>query len=444
MKQLFLILILFVFFENAFSAERVWVQKKVREQVEDIIEIECTSNTNCYSVGNSAYFIRLYQSTDAGNSWEVAFEHKPDWINGVMNVGLDFQAIDSLTLYLTEQTKVAVHFSLDGGRTFNTKTFGELSTNDWDNFNNIAMYGDNGVGTISNYVIYTRDNWNTFKAVDRPKFNEDYKRPGEPLFFIDSSNVAMLRWSNRSHDFVKFNLDTEEWIKYSDSIYPDSDRPKSIIDIEWINDSLAFGCGYQAVSENSNAAYSLIWKTTNKGRKWELIYNHYREGDVSLKDISFSRDGQYGIALGSFGVAMETRDFGESWDYIDLPDEINHSIGISIEYAGSTPLIGCWNAGIWRLESFTGIDNYIFDSEKIKVRQLDDKLMISIEDESFSKYTVQIVDLQGNEVYNEQVDSGIGTYFKPYNISNLFSGVYFYRIYNSLGNTTDGSFVILK
>ena len=134
--------------------------------------------------------------------------------------------IDSLNLYITEQTKVALHYSNDAGRTFNTKTFDNLSNNDWDKFNSLAVKGNKIIGTIRNYIIYTKNNWKSYDVVDRPFFEEEYKLPGNPIFFIDSLNVAMSRWGNRSHDFVNFNLINNEWSKYSDIIFQDSETPK--------------------------------------------------------------------------------------------------------------------------------------------------------------------------------------------------------------------------
>lgn len=444
MKLLSILFLIFSLVANAFSTERIWVQKKVRDEIEDIIEVECTSDNNCYAVGNSAKFVRVYQSIDGGDNWEVVFNHKPDWSNGDLKVGLDLIVIDSLNLYITEQTKVALHYSNDAGRTFNTKTFDNLSNNDWDKFNSLAVKGNKIIGTIRNYIIYTKNNWKSYDVVDRPFFEEEYKRPGNPIFFIDSLNVAMSRWGNRSHDFVNFNLINNEWSKYSDIIFQDSETPKNILDIEWINDSLGLGCGYQAVSENSNAAYALIWKTTNKGKNWELIFENHRYGDVGLQEISFSKDGQYGMAVGSFGVAIETKDYGNTWNYINLPQEINNSIGLSVEYAGDSPIISCWNSGIWKLEIVSDIGKQNFHDKIIEVTKLYNNLELNIENKGYPTYNIEIINVYGSIVKRKTFQSDNEFVSKSIRLDELESGVYFYRVMIENEKIKDGSFCIIN
>jgi hypothetical protein len=120
-------------------------------------------------------------------------------------------------------------------------------------------------------------------------------------------------------------------------------------------------------------------------------------------------------------------------------------------WAGKTPLIGTWDAGIFRYEGdfFDFPDDTIsvkdiLRNEKIKIRQEENRLLISIEDEQFGNYSLQIFDIIGNVVLQEELQSGIGTVFKPVDISHLNNAAYLYIISTNGFSLKTGKFVFIK
>ncbi|MCF6238797.1 MAG: hypothetical protein L3J79_08315, partial [Candidatus Marinimicrobia bacterium] len=146
----------------------------------------------------------------------------------------------------------------------------------------------------------------------------------------------------------------------------------------------------------------------------------------------------------SWGKIVETTDGGVTWNYHEVPEEVNNTLGMRVAWAGEFPIISSNKGGIHRLEETTGIDEYILKSIDINIRQTSDRLLISIEDKNFRKYRLQIVDLQGNIIQEEELSSGIGTLFKPVNLNVLRSGSYFYRIATDGAMVKSGMFNIVR
>jgi hypothetical protein len=444
MKFILLIMIL----SQTLLAEKIWVNRLERTGIGNINQLECSDSLNCYAFADLSSQVKVHKSTDQGKTWNLIY---------VQDIGEDLNDIDGLggghvldsnNLYILGFRKVSIERSSDGGKTFKPIRFGELSTV-YDDFYDIEMYDAKlGAGNTYNNIIITRDNWETYEVYDRPSFGEEYKRPGAPMFFIDSNNIVMTRWAGHSHDFVKFNIEKSEWTQYSEPIekLPDLAEHKNITDIQFVNDSIAFGCGFQRVNESGDFARDLLWKTTDRGATWVLKYGEYQESTFGTQRIAFENE-LNGMAIGSWGKIIETTDGGNTWAYHDnLPVDVEKTIGVNIAYAGSYPIISTWQGGIYRLEEvdLSSKDEFILDEHQIKIRQTNAKLLISIEDDRYKIYDIKIIDINGNILQEASHRSGIGTVFKPIRLVELINGVYFYNISTSGQVVKTGKFSVIK
>ncbi len=411
-----LILLILLLIPASLSAEKEWVQKHYAIY-EVIPTLQCTDSTNCYAFADSVGFTIIYRSTDQGNSWHPHYRN--DHLAQKDSVYEVFQcyALDSMNLYMTYLRRAILEKSTDGGKTFKRILFGDSILNKAGNiFFDIKMYDKNiGAGIAMYKLVLTDDNWETFKIIDIDK----PKLAGGPLFFIDSNNIAVLKWYRNDHEFLKYNIENDEWSLYNTGEKPpEGESLKEINDVFFVNDTLGYACGSQDTGQG-DFAKDIIWKTYDRGQHWEVILDQEHEPVFGLSDISF-RNEKHGMAVGSWGKIVETTDGGVTWNYHEVPDEVYNTIRMLVAWAGEYPIIASNKGGIHRLEETTGIDEYILKSIDINIRQTSDKLLISIEDKNFRKYKLQIVDLHGNIIQEEELSSGIGTLFKPVNLNVLY------------------------
>lgn len=418
-----LICILILIIPINLFAEKAWVQKHYIKY-EDYTTFQSSDSNNCFAFVDGVGFTIIYKSTDQGNSWWKLYEKdhmkQKDSIWKVFHC----QALDSEHIYISYLDRTILEKSIDGGKTFERISFGDLSLSKTRCFVDLVMYNSNlGAAITYDDLIITKNNWETYTVISM----DEHKTAGDPIFFIDSLNIAVMEWSNNGHQFLKYNIDSNVWSSYNKGEIPSNgEYQKVMYRVFFVNDTLGFGCGVQKTGQG-DFARDIIWKTTDRGLHWKVVLNRAYEPVFGLAEISFKNE-LHGMAVGNWGKIVETTDGGTTWSYHKVPKEVQGTIDMTVTWAGQYPLIACQKAGIFRLEETTGIDELILNSKYIQIRQTNDKLLISIEDESFRKYNLQLFDISGNLVQEEELNSGVGVLFMPVYINNLITGSYFYRI----------------
>jgi photosystem II stability/assembly factor-like uncharacterized protein len=419
MKKTILIF-LFILCGTTVRAQLQWVQKHFI-QFEAISTLQCLDSNNCYAFLEGKYGSTvIYRSTDQGNTWNNIYEYDSlqDSIWGINHC----YVLDTNNIYMIYGSRAILEKSSDGGKTFSRKTFGAISERPWEQILDIRMYNER-IGLISsvNYLIITFDKWENYKIVKIPE-GELY---GSNLFFIDSTNVVMMKTYTRNDEFVQFDMVEETWEDYNEGeeLEP-GENIKSIVDICFVNDTLGFACGGQQI-EDFDTRINIIWKTTDRGKHWRIVNeNKHTETSFGLTRIAFREDGKRGMAVASWGIMLETNDYGETWEYIE-PPEINKNATLTrIAFAGQYPIVTSTRGGIQRQELVDDVSVETVE-DGIKIIQTSKSLELSIQDQKPRKLQIQIVDILGRTVLDE---SFINRRNISIDLSNINSGFYVYQI----------------
>jgi hypothetical protein len=327
--------------------------------------------------------------------------------------------VDSLNLFMTYFYYPHVEKSTDGGKTFERISFGEYSSEEHSGMG-LLMYDKNiGILLFWNEMIITFDGWETYEFVDKG----DHPGARRPMFFLDSENLILSKGHPLSTQFYKFNLKNNTWEDYSVGEQTDY----YFYDLYFVNDTLGFGCGGRETGVGDLQS-NVIWKTTDKGKTWEIIENS--EGPVEgfgLKDIWFA-DEKTGMAVGGWGQIIETSDGGESWHYQMPPEKLKSNISLNITYAGNKPIIGNSSGRIFAYETVGSVHDF---DDGISVNKFENILELEFE-KIYPNLIIKISDILGRDILRESVD-----YQKIFSvdISELNSGPYFYQI------TSDGRII---
>jgi photosystem II stability/assembly factor-like uncharacterized protein len=417
------IIILLLILPITVGAEKIWVEKNDTELRGGIRDFKCIDSTQCFATLITNDYNIIYKSTNQGDSWEVYAKMDRDIRGGTL--GMTF-TLDSLYFYLHNNYDPAIDVTTDGGETWKLtelKEAGDL------NLRGILMF-DRKIGVAFSFfnLFVTKDNWETYTSIDMT----EYKGSGRMgSFFLDSNNLV-LKTSFGGCNFIKYDIANDEWESYSECMQEEGEEVKQMMNVSFVNDSVGYAVGSQN-SDFGGKGYDIVWKTTNKGKGWDIVlYDPETPRDdlmYGLTDVSF-KDELHGFASG-WGLLVETTDGGDTWNYHELPYPMNKDWEIVPAWAGAYPLLATSIGGFYRLEEATGIDKYILDSKAVKVRQTANNLLISIEDDKFRLYNISIVDINGNILQEATHRSGIGTVFKPIRLVELINGVYFYKISTS-------------
>ena len=434
--KIILIIIITLFTITNTHAEKRWVQSKSpKESHEEYDLLTCLDSNNCYAIGDLNDRIILYKSTDQGLSWTEEFE-KYDNQNTFFRNVFNCKMIDSNYFYITYTDRVALDLTTDGGKSFKTITFGELSERSNEYFYDLSVFSKTiSAGISLSSLIYTNDNWESYTIQEIP----DSINSIVPLFHLDSNNIIFRRFNDFNLDFILFNKINEKWSIWSRGEKRVNEYEK-LVYLQFINDTLGYACGHQNIL-NSEFAIDLIWKTTNGGKSWVKIMTQLNEPKLGLRRISFQNE-KHGIVIGNWGKILETTDGGESWFQHPIQKEMA-SLGSEIVWAGSTPLFAAWSVGIFRLETVTEVEELSSD-EKFRVFQSGKNLEIAINDESYATYSFRLYNSSGQSLMARDIKSSFGFVFEPVELIDLTNGVYYYTISKNNGVEFTGKIVVVE
>jgi hypothetical protein len=417
-------------------AERLWVQSKLpKESHEQYDLLRCLDSNNCYVVGDLNDRIILYKSTDQGLSWSEVFEKYDNEVSGLLNV-FNCKMTDSNNIYISYSDKLALEISDNGGKSFRTLLFGELSEGERKIFYDLVFRTNEiSAGLTDEFLIYTFDNWESYTIVTIP----DSIFAIDLLYFVGNKSIVMYRRNLHNSDFIEYDLIKEKWTVWSRGEIVDIEF-EDFSFIEFVNDTLGYACGGQ-FNGIASQSEDLIWKTTDKGRTWTKLMHQLNDPSFGLQMLSF-RNELHGIAVGNWGKILETTNGGKSWFQFPVQEEMIKP-GYRVTWAGSIPLIVAWNIGIFRLETVSEVEELDSD-EKFRVFQSGHNLEIAINDESHAIYRFSLYNSSGRTLMTRNIKSSFGFVFEPVELIDLTNGVYYYTISKNNGVEFNGKLVVVE
>jgi len=338
-----------------------------------------------------------------------------------------------------------MEISEDGGKTFDTFYFRDSTKSIHQWLKTFSMFTNKiGIGVTDYDMFITKDNWKTYDSISMGEADFHEFDGLQIVYFIDSNNIA-LNDHPYGHKLLKYNIKESAWSTYFKG-EEDTNKTtqKRMYEIDWINDKLGYSIGVQEY-DMGVLRRDIVWKTTNRGKDWELILDSINAEDPNngLRHISF-KDEYHGIVTGPWGRVIETTDGGETWEYIGFLEEASSNLfAYNIAWAGDYPIIVAQGYGVYRREEVGDTSNVsVIESKNIHVRQRKDELIIAIKDEHRRQYDIHIYDLQGNLKQRNELSSGRSKIYQPINISKLNSGMYLFRISVGGQSIQTGKFVI--
>ncbi len=433
-------LIIFLFVISFTNAEKQWVQKHYdyNENVEAFKVID--SNRIIALVGDAGY-ARVYKSYDAGNSWnqtnEITFLGHGDSVFTTTPSYIH----DSLNYYFCMMERLVVLKTEDGGETFERLSFGEISSEKTWGMEGIKMYDNNiGCAITFGHVIWTRDNWESYEVVDTP---EELYYITDPMFFLDSATIAVKLYRTQSNQFFFFNINDKEWAEYSIEVKPEEGEfTPAIWSAHFLNDTLGIAAGAQRTKDTTIHVFNeLIWKTTDKGVHWEIIYKDITYPRFGLDHIDFYEN--KGIACNS-GKIMMSSDYGDTWQYCNIDQQYWRTLFWDCTYCGDYPIVWFGANGAYRYEEVTGITEGIFKEIEVIPHQYNTEFFIEINDPKFRTYEITISDLNGKQISNQTLNTGNSSLSDIIDLNSISNGAFVYFITCNSSLIYTGKFVNVK
>jgi photosystem II stability/assembly factor-like uncharacterized protein len=444
MKKL-LILILFI---NYISLSSDW--RLVEEfdntptwKYSSVQSIHCLDKNNCFAlvdhakVGDAGW--QLYISNNQGRTWEIIYKSNVQMSPSVEEAQSPYPGY----YFILSNYSTFIEKSTDGGETFRKIILDPDSHYP----KNIGMY-DTSIGflTNSNSIYLTKDGWETFER--HPK-QSSYS----PIF-LDSNTIAMTSFCKPPLDtqnhmaFVKYHINENSW----DTLFYFESEFKvwgdNVTNLFFINDSLGFGCGDRVDFSLPSGQYlDIIYKTTDGGHNWTLIHKEYQYPYKGFyNNISFADD-KNGIAVGFYGKIAMTNDGGDTWVYEPYPNDMKNCRKMQVCWAGRTPLIGTWDAGIFRYEGdffkfpdTTAVEDNLITNYQLLITPNPAEEYIEINFERCptsvrcrTSEKIEIYNVLGECIKTVPIPSPQAPNPQKVDISELPAGFYIVRIENNFG-----------
>ena len=353
MKKILLLLVLISI--NYLLADYEWQWSEHGLDKLTFYNIDCADSLNCVAVGGNSSFAMIYRTTDGGWSWnKIHDEYYDSDVDTVdypdPQMAFDIAYPHKDTIYISyEDTKIKKTTDM-------CQTFDTVQLKDAGFLRNIYMADSyNGITGYFKYVWVTNDGWKSWKEIEIP-LNKKGKSTGD-IWMHDKNNFGFI-W-NDADLFFYYTLTIDGGNNWHTFKFPKLIEKKqaNCRNIYFVNDSLGYIVGN--IKRNiGDTKKDIIFKTTNGGYSWELIYNEEYEKKENnwnwgLQNVAF-KDSLNGVAVGQFGKILYTSDGGSSWhqDSLVYPGT-NSPVNLgaptmSVTFAGDNPLVTTFAAGIWQ------------------------------------------------------------------------------------------------
>jgi hypothetical protein len=365
MKKLILLLLLIPIISMNTQAE-LWKQVFYINADHTVVEIQAPDSNECYVLYTNQRICKIIASTDGGMNWEVIHD---EWYNGMGGEKPPFPTFPwSMScpaknwIYLGWETYIhknvggIITRSRDKGKSFDTLFIDATYFDGYVIFKDLFM-SDSLTGIVNNSggeLFITKDGWGNYEKI--------LPEVGQPYFIKDiymSSYNDFSFLSSRANYGGYFYYSSDKGNSWSYVKLPTIDSNRIEYNkLYFINDTLGWIVGGEPTGIGDQEK-DIILKTTNRGKKWEIIYRKENYPIFGIQDIAFG-DEKNGVAVGDAGKVLRTTDGGENWfqENSTFPYPNNYfgnPLGMCVGYIGSKPLIGTGHTGLWMLRSTVDI-----------------------------------------------------------------------------------------
>jgi photosystem II stability/assembly factor-like uncharacterized protein len=423
MKYILLILFIIAPF-SLHSEKKTLVQKRYANSGR--WALQCLDSMNCFAADGLNPNLNMVQTTDGGETWIEKFSvpHKDIYINS--RGTQSGYVLDENHMYFASDQFGIIAYTSDGGKTFGRTEMGTFANgakfmNMMDTLNGIVVHGSG--------ITVTHDGWKTWTDIvtwvdgrdgNHIILNHAIPRSDSIYYVTSTYNQGTFEEPEYIKSLFEFNMYTFEIdILYLFPGHPDDTQRLYGPILHFPNDSIGFyGGSVKRTSEDFRDV--VIWKTTDGGKSWHKVLDHYNWGSWGAEDLAM-RDSLYGIIASRPDRLYETFDGGESWELVMIEHEESHTL-MFVEFAGQEAIIGSWGNGMYKWEEPADtVDTGINDkSNHIRVEHKNNHLFIFSE---FNNLNISIYDMRSQLWIDEKI-------FQNGNINllNLQNGVYFYNI----------------
>ncbi len=444
MKSIILFLI-FILVLSISYAEKVYFLRQATSN-EICFHLQTLDSNNTYAVMGGDAELVVYHSTDQGKSWDDIIrrdhmEHFPE--DSVLNVMFS-KITDTKHMYFSYFEYPIILYTEDGGASLKHKTVSELMHRQNYSFIMFDMYDNNtgfALGWAGDTLVVTRDGWKTYDIRTLP---ESYPKLFGDVIFVDSANIAFCENLYRGPGFVRYNIDEDKFYDYAPM--PEEEEgygDKALYDFCFVNDSIGYGCGMQE-EDVLNDDNDVIWKTTDKGQTWNIIYCD--SVITRCSKIAFANE-YIGVVGGNTEEFMFTYDGGQTWTPFLVANGIYkaYGYGIKLAFADSYLIITSSIRGIYRYEEYTSaIENTVFSNVNIKKMQTKTDFHIEIEDPKMRDFEILVVSMDGRKILDQKLSSAFSGTSEYIDLVSLPQGSYMYLVSSNNQLLATGKFVNVR
>ncbi len=278
----------------------------------------------CIALVSNKLMCRLIATTDGGRTWERIYDET--WMDGeppsefpVPAVAFDIAHPSKDHIFVTYEQAV-IKRSRDRGKTWDTFRLKENVKNYIDHISMLDTA--KGISTFDRHQFaFTQNAWDDFELLSLPDTNwfvKNVKMLNDTSFLLTAYSVI-----DKSHAIVLLSKDLGKTYKITlvnlDEVIYDFKSPKLeanqgevyLESIYFLNDTLGWIAG-GVTTGLGDTETDIIYKTTDGGVTWSILYKQLMDWRFGLQDIAFI-DEMNGVAVGQFHKIIRTSDGGETW-----------------------------------------------------------------------------------------------------------------------------------
>ncbi|MBX3043730.1 MAG: T9SS type A sorting domain-containing protein [Candidatus Kapabacteria bacterium] len=453
------VLIILITCHSTLQSQINWERTKTVAQLEDFLYINCLGS-KCYVLGHHFEdLINVISSSDYGETWNQVYS---SYTIPYLAYGCAMSCPSPGVVYISTDFPVLLR-TLDDFKTMDTIPLRDsIHPSKKEYFRSLSMSDSlSGITFSLTSLFKTTDGWKTIEDLTDIRYSSIIPE-GYTMYFGGL-------FGNTAHTFDKDNIllninalkyvTQYEAIRYN-YISRSSDGGKTwnmfeLANQETLNDTSVILYDFHFLDKMTGWAlalrynvkvyprveHNIVYKTTDGGFNWEIIWEDDPHISRELFSISF-RDSEFGIAAGRIGTIMATYDGGRNW--IDVTDsnitahQMSKRAVQRVAFAGENPILVTIGDGILKgyyttsfldnNESFHNIyPNPASDFITISIPEINPTVNRRV-DGLVDK--VQIFDMLGIEVISTPsaalTPTGEGNL--RIDVSHLPAGVYFIRI----------------